>query len=213
MTTATKEKPNFFGITITGDVSSNRAKQTKQRPATDLQPAIQDVIDLAGDDFVGFRWAQYIPGFNDGDPCVFNTGEVTVRYADIPGEDDENPEGDNEDGWVYTADQWVTGGPITRSRRRDKTQAEYDADVAEWKSRPYNAGREVSSYTISRDVWEDIPTGVTVEKRSNADAVEKLAGLIESSAFDHALQEAFGDNAEVTLTKEGFSVEYYDCGH
>ena len=111
------EKKNFLGITITGSVDSQQTRRTAQRPASDLQPAVQDVIDLAGEDFVGVKWTQYIPGFNDGDPCVFSLGEVLVRYNDIPGEDDEHPEGDNEDGWVYVDDQWVTGGPITVSTR------------------------------------------------------------------------------------------------
>lgn len=213
--TSSKE---FLGLPIVGDVSSNRAKRTKQRPASDLQPAIQDVVDLAGDDFVGFKWTQYIPGFNDGDPCVFGTGEINVKYTDIPGEDDENPAGENEDGWVYVDDQWVKGGAITVYTRRTSTEEEYQAAVKEWQSRPYNRSadgsvKEPRPYDVSRDIWEDIPTGQVIEKRSNADAVKTLADLINSSAFDHALQDAFGDNAEVILTKEGFTVDYYDCGH
>ena len=204
----------FVGLPITGSVDSYKARRVAQRPGSDLQPAIQDVLDLAGDDFVGFKWTQYIPGFNDGNPCVFSTGETSVRYSDIPEE-----EGEREDGWVSVEDQWVVGGAITVSTRRDLTPEEYIDAVKEWQNAKYNredgkpTTKQPSPWQVSRETWHDVPTGVTVQKRSNADAVSVLADLIDSSAFDHALQDAFGDNAEVTLTKKGFTVDYYECGY
>lgn len=41
-------------------------------------------------------------------------------------------------------------------------------------------------------------------------AFEPFNRAVESGHFDNVLNKAFGDPAEVTATKEGFSVEFYD---
>ena len=47
------------------------------------------------------RWAQYTPGFNDGDPCYFTLGDVKVAFNEDlsppPGEEEEEEDEDEED--------------------------------------------------------------------------------------------------------------------
>ncbi len=60
---------------------------------------------------LGFRWQQYTPYFNDGEPCVFRVYDLECRVANAePGED--------EDGWLSEwdmapRDAW-TGSSGTR---------------------------------------------------------------------------------------------------
>jgi hypothetical protein len=46
-------------------------------------------------DLLAFRWAQYTPYFNDGDPCTFGTHDVYFKFSDTPDE-----AGDYGDGFV-----------------------------------------------------------------------------------------------------------------
>ena len=43
------------------------------------------------------RWTQYIPWFNDGEPCLFAVNEIKFSTEKTV----ENDEGDYEDGFVY----------------------------------------------------------------------------------------------------------------
>lgn len=38
---------------------------------------------------LGVKWTQYIPGFNDGDPCVFSLGEIYFKAEGVTPEYDE----------------------------------------------------------------------------------------------------------------------------
>lgn len=52
-----------------------------------------------------------------------------------------------------------------------------------------------------------------VNERNNAARYERCAALslaIESGAFDDVLLEAFGDHAEIAVTREGITVEFYE---
>lgn len=37
-------------------------------------------------------WTQYTPGFNDGDPCYFQLGEIYVAFKGLNAEDEKNEE-------------------------------------------------------------------------------------------------------------------------
>ena len=39
----------------------------------------------------GVRWTQYVPGFNDGEPCEFTLGEIIVEFKGIDNEEDYEP--------------------------------------------------------------------------------------------------------------------------
>jgi hypothetical protein len=43
-----------------------------------LQQLLKDIPELEG-----VRWSQYIPGFNDGEPCEFSVNELEVKFAGI----------------------------------------------------------------------------------------------------------------------------------
>lgn len=90
-------------------------------------------------------WRQYIPSWNDGDPCYFHIAEPAVKFVD----DEDFDDGD--------------------------CQGNY---------------------------W-DFP-------KEKLEVVKDLIDAINEEEW--LMQALFGDNARVTLTKDGMTSEDYDCG-
>src|ERR1041385_483870 len=52
------------------------------------------------------RWHQYVPGFNDGDPCLFTMGGLTVRFNDAAAEEEDD---EDEDLGGFTSKYQIKG--------------------------------------------------------------------------------------------------------
>lgn len=63
-----------------------------------IKDAIKEVLD-ANPKIDGFRWEQYAPYFNDGEPCTFSVNEVRIKLVGLEDED-----GDYEDGYLSEYD-------------------------------------------------------------------------------------------------------------
>ena len=68
-------KREFMGIPVEGDVYYDSYSALEQYPIERLYGEIQELF-AAG--VVGMMWHQYIPAFNDGDPCEFTLGDVYI---------------------------------------------------------------------------------------------------------------------------------------
>ncbi len=89
---------NFLGLPVEGDISFSRTP-VKQRPISELEPLLSAVVNHP--DVKALRWTQYTPYFNDGEPCEFGLGEITVLPAGLsPLEEYEGGIGENEDNFV-----------------------------------------------------------------------------------------------------------------
>ena len=64
---------------------------------------------LAFDDVKAVHWTQYTPYFNDGEACIFGTGEVTISFYSIPEYQHSSP---YERGYQPASPQ-VIGGQAT----------------------------------------------------------------------------------------------------
>lgn len=73
------EQKNFLGIPVHGDITSARSR-TEQKPLEELAPLLQAVLD--DPTIHSFGWDQHTPYFNDGDPCVFSTGDCWFRTVE-----------------------------------------------------------------------------------------------------------------------------------
>lgn len=103
-----------------------------------IYEAVQEAFDQAP--LVNFvKWKQFVPSFNDGDPCYFRMGEIEVDYC----EDDEN--------WSELEERLET---LTEEERKEydrqshlvwESVAQWDEDDME---RVFGDGYTV---TISRD--------------------------------------------------------------
>lgn len=75
--TETEQHGTFFGIPVTGEITRAGRDEVPQRPMAELGPYISAV--LGRPEVLSFRWKQYTPYFNDGDPCVFGVHGVEAR--------------------------------------------------------------------------------------------------------------------------------------
>ncbi len=83
------------GIQIEGDIYPTH-KMVDQDPIEYFVDALKGVFTTGV--IKAVRWTQYTPYFNDGEPCVFGTGEIYYRFADLDDEDAQG--GDYEDGYL-----------------------------------------------------------------------------------------------------------------
>ncbi len=74
---------NFLGIRVEGTITP--AGRVHQRPLTELQPLLADLLNDPEID--EFGWRQFTPYFNDGEPCVFTASDFWVRTVHDPNAD------------------------------------------------------------------------------------------------------------------------------
>lgn len=86
-----------LGRTVTGDVTIPQNHDVEQKPGEEFLPLLDAILTLENVDSV--RWTQYTPYFNDGEPCIFSTGELTVKLVD-----GDETAGDYQDGYLDTSD-------------------------------------------------------------------------------------------------------------
>jgi len=77
---ARSDNRTFMGIPVEGDVYAYGYTSLEQYSIEKLYGELQELF-AAG--VVGIMWHQYIPGFNDGDPCEFTLGEVYMTSNQI----------------------------------------------------------------------------------------------------------------------------------
>jgi hypothetical protein len=122
------------------------------------------------------RWSQYIPGFNDGEPCEFSINDLEIKFHKKLSTAYKNEE-------------------ISQDEEDEDNQGFISADEAE------------SFIKKNIDVmnFEDLK-----EAETQVEAMQKYHGvLVNLSDF---LQNEFGANVQITLTKKGIETEDYDCG-
>lgn len=166
-TTAATRTTDFAGLPVEGDIIYGD-EQDEQRPVEEFYALLLEV--LADDDVKAVHWTQYTPYFNDGEPCTFGTGEVTVTLHSQPDPDN----GPYERGYGCYTPQ-IKGG-----HRR-----EYDSANRRWV-----------------DVGEALPPHPVLPVLS---AFTRCFG-----AHQVSLLKAFGDHAEVHVSRDGIKVDRYE---
>ena len=182
----------FLGMPIEGELyrsGRQKANQLSEQEVTELVLAVINYPEVRA-----IGWNQYTPYFNDGEPCVFRTGEpiislhgitadeATEDYTDLTEPDEE----ENDRYWVTT---WDEG--FKRLIGNDRKKWEGD-----WPDRTW-------SYEVA------------IEDQPNPDlfkAFKALEEAMESGACDDAFLALFGDHANVVVDKENSKVvvEYYE---
>ncbi len=160
-------------MTLIEEISEEikRFDERKKELANKLNAEIGNIVKEALKDskkIDGIRWVQYIPSFNDGDPCEFTIGEIIAYQKDENGEMPEEFD-------MYSL-SWYNW------------RAKYGDQYA----------KEIAAETPEFD-------------KAEFDIYIKLESLMESIPYD-IMEEMFGSNAEITITKEGEvkQSEYYN---
>lgn len=176
---------SFLGIPVDGDIVRPKS-EVPQRPLADLAPMLQAVLD--DETIAAFGWRQYTPYFNDGDPCVFGVSGVWfARPEDLPA-DGHSDADEFEDGEEFDKDDLTLYSDHLGG---------YSG--GEWVPDPENARRQIRI----GDEYEG-------PDQARYDRCQALDNAIDSDAFDAVLLEAFGDHAEITVKRDGITVEFYE---
>lgn len=172
----------FMGIPIDGDIERGRTSGKVQRPQEELVPLFEAA--LADAHIVEFGWSQYTPFFNDGDVCEFNVYDLWVRTE----WDDPDAAGDEE--------LYVSGNhPSLSASHFTYTYVPGDG---------YDRyGRRITE-TITE---EHVNPNYSAEREQVCAA---LSRAVQGGEFDDVLYELFGDHANITVRREGITVDYYD---
>lgn len=97
------DKLDFRGKLLVDKSYSYKSQFVEQVPITDLQPYLDHAFNHG---VKAFKWNQFVPGFNDGDPCEFTLYEVYATANDT------------------VAELWAKGHSVS-----DAEELEYPEDV------------------------------------------------------------------------------------
>ncbi len=208
----TSTHTSFLGIPVDGDINRS-SDRTPQRPLSELEPLIRAV--LADPTIHSFGWHQYTPYFNDGEPCVFSTGDVWIRTVD----DVEKPEPSQEqvdtleklrdalhDGLVSTATFDQAYRDVYGHAEGEEPDDEDDETYSMYYSEHPTLGHRPYTYTGR---YEKVYGDYVGPDEARYDRCKALSDAIHSNAFDDVLLDAFGDHARITVTANGITVEEY----
>jgi hypothetical protein len=151
-----------------------------------------DAMFNADPELKAYMWSQYIPSFNDGDPCVWHASESEnpLAYGDVPSsyvgyaDDEEEFEGTNGELVTFkTTRDFAPTGDYGYVEQEDGTRRwEFIADEGQVESDFYKA-------------------------------VKAFEASLFGGHYESILRSYFGDNAAVVATADSFEVEYYDYGY
>lgn len=135
---------------------------------------------LESPDVAAVKWTQYTPYFNDGEPCVFGANEIEVKF--------------------------VPDAAARLAALPDAILGRYDAEEDDEDERGWLEGWNLTTY--DRDARESVPNPQFADEPWIGPVIA-LDLAVEGGEFDRVLLTAFGDHANVVVTREGIEVEEY----
>lgn len=179
---------------ISGDIQARDKAPVNQISAQEFLDAIDKVLAVPG--VTGLVWDQYTPYFNDGEPCEFSVHDVRVLLGNETADDAADGEGESlfdDDSYVEYSKGYSTADLYTAKEGGNKWEA--------WSGSYWSKNRALDKSKVSFIASD----GTDLEPIFDA-----LSAFPSTDSWEAVAQASFGDHAEVTATKEGFSVEFYD---
>lgn len=177
---------------ISGDINRSSTSRSVQGTAAEFLEKLDAI--LATEHVVGVIWDQYIPYFNDGEPCEFGFGEIRVLLDDSFAEDIDEDMSDYGDKSLSPSDLF-TYGDLAGER---PAYASYND----------TAGRD--AYQKWSDIFYSDANKKFFFNENDTKAIYDAFRAFNVDSFEDVARANFGDHATVTVTKDGFSVAYYD---
>jgi hypothetical protein len=175
---------SILGRPITGDVSNyNYRKPVAQKGPEEFLAYIDEFFEQHPE-CTFIRWAQGTPGFNDGEPCTFDIHETRFGFVDPEEELDEDEKDDD-----YGDNALSTSA--LKSFIWDTPDGKYNY-------------RSDYHYEYNKTFNGVLFTEEVVAQYENFGIGEE---------FEDLISEKFGDPAEITVTRDGFHVDYYEIGY
>lgn len=180
----------FNGVPIEGDRGYTRyQREYKPRPIEELYPYFQDAFAKG---VTAVTWNQYTPYFNDGEPCEFSVGDMSVT---------NNKE---------VAELWLDDN-FHEDRLVEYDRAEYEKEVEEAKNsryRYYMPYEEIEGKIFRRyeeGAYDYIPGTI------HPDGIKDMDIPVSTLEFQDALRSVFGDHTQVVVTPD--RVVQFDYEH
>lgn len=128
-----KTMSEFLGVPVSGEITRYTERQVEQHDPRILLDMLDELLALPHVEAV--RWEQYTPYFNDGDACVFNVCEATVRL-DVSDEE-----------FLYDFDLRTPGKGSSWQERYENSVYEYEGvDTTEIYSKLYALNCEMGHH-------------------------------------------------------------------
>jgi hypothetical protein len=208
---------NFLGIPIDGDITRGD-KRVPQRPLSELEPLIRAVLD--DPTMHSFGWTQYTPYFNDGEPCVFGVNEPWFRTVEDVEKADRSARIQKRNAGIAAMRVAVDAGtlhPDVLARAEEDAAAEDEDDDPDYEDRDeltvgYSYGHPTlgkRERTFNFDTRHYDVGAYVGPDEDRYDRVFALSLALAGGAFEDVLLDAFGDHAEVTVTRDGITVREY----
>lgn len=177
-----------------------RIKEDAKKLANEaIHAAVKDVF-RAAPELLYFSWVQYVPAFNDGEPCEFTS---TADYPRVVLA--SSPRADALKELRYNADTGYSWSPMCMYRVTDADTYDFDPDefpADAWLLEEFCFHRE-------KDVdWSSVPQ----ESQDLLDALNGLRGVI-SGLDDDDREGIWGVHVRVVISPDGICTEDYDCGY
>lgn len=150
----------------------------------------KDIFEKYGDKIGCFRWSQYTPYFNDGEPCEFSKHDVWIFTPEDAKNEDLRYEEGSEQFYSGYGENDKLSKILYRSKERDYV----------------TSGTWIGKERLERDYESFENPNFDPEWGDAYTAVHDLCNLIDE---DTALA-LFGDHVEVVVTANGVEVDDYD---
>jgi hypothetical protein len=146
------------------------------------------------------RWTQFTPYFNDGDECSFGVHEIRIK---IEGAELEDYDYERDDGFASAYSLFEYNGTYEHP-------GEYPPYVA--KGRPGHEEYEAAVKDVQAKgrLYYSPENKTFVVNGFDTTPIRDAVKAFNTYEFEHVLETNFGDHAEVTATKDGFSIEFFD---
>jgi hypothetical protein len=158
--------------------------ELKQRAEDIVRDGTKNYFADHGDIIHSFGWNQWIPGFNDGDPCTFTMGGLwLIAHEDI-------------------------------ERVKEEEGEDVDDAIAEWKEDEGSDAFRWSKrkHCKTEGYRGDGKPNVHYDERFEAAYNDALA-LYNVMSTGNLAEEVFGSDASVLITPNGVDVDEYYCGY
>lgn len=172
------------------DKKADLEEQIKIEAKDVFANSAKEIFEKYGDKVGCFKWSQYTPYFNDGDPCEFGKNDVWIFNP----KDAENEELRYEEGSEEFYGGFGERNTLNKILYRSKENPDR-ITTGTWQSKEILA----DEYEAFENPNYDPEYGEAYT------AIHDLCKLIDK---DTALA-LFGDHVEIIVTKDGVSVEEY----
>lgn len=98
---------SVFGRPVNGDITKPSKSNVEQWDGARLLPLLDAVLNH--EQVAAVRWYQYTPYFNDGEPCLFGLGEISIKLTPEARTDELDEDDDEEFLETYSLSRYRDG--------------------------------------------------------------------------------------------------------